>query len=106
MVFMGKKYEIHEEEPQMVSETMPLTLSQIQSEQVEALWTLIKNQGTLVQEALYERLCSFFKRESIEAETAQHIFVRESLHRAFDNMRKADMCSEREQTLDEFLNEL
>ena len=66
---MVKNYEIIEDNPQMVSEAMPLTLTK-------------------------------------EKETAQHIYVKESLHRAFENMRKADSMAEREQTLDEFLEEL
>lgn len=103
---MEKKYEIIENNPQMVSETVPLTLTKGQSEQVEALWTLIKSQGISVQEIIFERLCSFFKKDNIETETTQHLYVKESLHRAFDNMRKAEANAEAEQTLDEFLKEL
>lgn len=103
---MVKNYEIIEDNPQMVSEAMPLTLTKGQAEQLEALWTLIKTQGYSVQEVIFERLSSLFKKESVEKETAQHIYVKESLHRAFENMRKADSMAEREQTLDEFLEEL
>ena len=37
---------------------------------------------------------------------SQHIYVKESLRRAFENMRKAEACGEKEQTLDAFLEEL
>lgn len=103
---MVKKYEVPEEEPQMVREAISLNLTQGQAEQVEALWILIKNQGTLVQEVLFKRLSSFFNKSSAELETAQHLYVKESLHRAFENMREADLKGEREQTLEEFLDEL
>lgn len=103
---MAKKYEVPEEEPQMVRESMSLTLTQGQAEQVEALWTLIKNQGFLVQEALFERFSLLFNKTSAEKETAQHLYVKESLHRAFENMHEADLKGEHEQTLDEFLDEL
>lgn len=103
---MEKNYKNPEDAPLMASESIPLALTKGQSEQVEALWTLIKNQGTLVQEVLFERLSSYFKKETLEIETAQHVYVKESLHRAFDNMRKAELKAGREQTLDEFLEEL
>ena len=38
--------------------------------------------------------------------TSQHIYVKESLYRAFENMRKAEACGEKEQTLDVFFEEL
>lgn len=90
----------------MVSETIPLTLTKGQAEQVEALWTLIRNQGTSVQEALFEKFNSFFNHQATETETAQHLYIKESLHRAFHNMRQAELNGEKEETLDEFLNEL
>ena len=37
---------------------------------------------------------------------SQYLYVKESLHRAFENMRKAEACGEKEQTLDAFLEEL
>lgn len=36
----------------------------------------------------------------------QEEYVKVSLHRAFEDMRKAEETGEKEQTLDEFLNEL
>lgn len=93
---MPKKYDIPEDKPQMVSESISMTLTEGQSEQVEALWTLIKNQGTMVQQSLLERLNSFFKKGAIEVETTQHIYVKESLHRAFEDMRMAKANNSKE----------
>lgn len=103
---MAKKYKYIEEESMMVSEAMGLTLTNVQSEQLEALWTLIKSQGRLVQEKLLDRLNGLFSDTDVEVETEQHLYVKESLHRAFEDMRKAEETGEKEQTLDEFLNEL
>lgn len=103
---MAKKYEHIEEESMMLSEAMDLPLTNVQSEQLEALWTLIKSQGRLVQEKLLDRLNRLFSDADLEIETAQHKYVKESLHRAFENMRKAEETGKEEQTLDEFLNEL
>ena len=43
---------------------------------------------------------------STEVETSQHLYVKESLHRAFQNMRQAEATGEKEKTIEEFLNEL
>lgn len=101
---MAKKYEHIEEESMMLSEAMDLPLTNVQSEQLEALWTLIKSQGRLVQEKLLDRLNRLFSDADLEIETAQHKYVKESLHRAFENMRNAEEAGKEEQTLDEFLN--
>lgn len=103
---MSKKYKKIVDEPMLVSDSMSIPMTKPQTEQLEALWTLIKSQGRQVQEVLLDRLSSLFHDRSVEIETSQHLYVKESLHRAFENMRKAEACGEKEQTLDAFLEEL
>lgn len=103
---MNKKYEKIEERPMLVNDSLTVPMTKPQTEQLEALWTLIKSQGSQVQKILLDRLNSLFHDASIEMETSQHLYVKESLHRAFENMRKAETTGETEKTLDEFLNEL
>ncbi len=103
---MNKKYEKIEESPMLVNDSLTVPMTKPQTEQLEALWTLIKSQGCQVQKILLDRLNSLFNDASIEVETSQHLYVKESLHRAFENMRKAEVTGEKEKTLDEFLNEL
>jgi len=103
---MATKYEPVEEESMIVSDSLSIPLTNTQTEQLDALWTLIKNQGRQVQSILLDRLSSLFENDVTEVETSQHLYVKESLHRAFENMRKAEANGGEEQTLDDFLDEL
>ena len=103
---MSKKYENIEENPMLANDLLSVPMTKPQTEQLEALWTLIKGQGSQVQKILLDRLNSLFNDASIEVETSQHLYVKESLHRAFENMRKVEASGEKEQTLDAFLEEL
>lgn len=103
---MSKKYENIEENPMLVNDSLSVPMTKPQTEQLEALWTLIKGQGSQVQKILLDRLNSLFNDASVEVETSQHLYVKESLHRAFKNMRQAEATGEKEKTIEEFLNEL
>lgn len=41
-----------------------------------------------------------------EFETSQHLYVKDTLHRGFQNMHKAEASDEQEQDLESFLDEL
>ena len=56
--------------------------------------------------ALRIKTLSVMSKKHESNPTSQQIYVKESLHRAFENMRKAEACGEKEQTLDAFLEEL
>ena len=56
--------------------------------------------------ALRIKTLSVMSKKHESNPTLQQIYVKESLHRAFENKRKAEACGEKEQTLDAFLEEL
>ena len=52
--------------------------------------------------ALRIKILSVMSKKHESDSMSKYLYVKESLHRAFENMRKAEACGEKEQTLDAF----